>query len=264
MLRKYISLANVSLQNSLAYRGSLLVSFAASLLYVVAIFYLWKAIFSSRAEVGGYSWTEMKAYLLIAHASNSLLSWYTEMRISNRILDGNVAMDLLKPVDFQVARLAETLGASVVEGGITVVMMVILLFVFAGVMLPASAESSMLFCISLCLSLLIKFEIVYLFSLLCFWTSSGRGVAFARIALTRLLSGALVPLAFFPDWFEGVALALPFQGMVHTPASLYLGHLAGSSGLQAVGLQLIWVVGLWIAGRRMWNWAVRQVTIHGG
>lgn len=34
--------------------------------------------------------------------------------------------------------------------------------------------------------------------------------------------------------------------------------------LRLIGIQLFWGAGLWMAGKAMWNWAVRQVTIHGG
>src|SRR5687768_14958078 len=120
--RKYLSLARMTMQQSLAYRGMFLVNMCASIFFIVAMFYLWRAIYAGRQEIAGFTWDEMKAYLLIAFISNTLLSWYSETRISGLILDGQVAMDLLKPLDFQAARLWETLGTSVFEGGVSVVM----------------------------------------------------------------------------------------------------------------------------------------------
>lgn len=264
MKRKYLSLARVAMQNSVARRGAFLVNMAAGLIYVVAMFYLWRAIFANRDQLAGYTWEEMKAYLLVAFLANTLLSWYSETRIAGQVLDGSVAMDLLKPLDFQTARLAETIGISVFEGGITALMASSALLLFGGVMLPPSLAMDVLFLISLAASLLIKFGVVYLSGLLCFWTSSAIGIVWARAAITSLLSGALVPLAFFPRWLEVLALALPFQGIVATPAAIYLGRVQGAAALQLVGLQLVWVVVLWFAGRLLWRWGVRQVTVYGG
>lgn len=90
------------------------------------------------------------------------------------------------------------------------------------------------------------------------------GIAWMRAAITNFFSGALVPLAFFPGWLEKLSLLLPFQGIVYIPASIYLGRLEGLQALQSVGLQLLWIIVLWLGARLMWNWAVRQVTINGG
>jgi len=85
-----------------------------------------------------------------------------------------------------------------------------------------------------------------------------------RIAIMNLLSGALIPLTFFPPWLRTFAFALPFQGIVYIPASLYLGRSEGQAALQLICLQVLWVVVLWVCGRALWSRAVRQVTIHGG
>ncbi len=262
--KKYISLAKTTMQNTIAYRSAYLISLTASFIFVMSMFYLWRAIYADRGELAGYTWDQMKAYLFVTFLTNSLLSWYSETRISWKIISGDVAMDLLKPLDFQKARIAETVGSSLFEGGVAIVMIGIVLLFTQGILLPANGIAWGLFILSLAASLLIKFGIVYIAGLLCFWTSSAFGIAWGRAAITNLFSGALVPLAFFPGWLERIALLLPFQGIVYIPASIYLGHLTGLQALQHIGLQLVWVGILWGCGKVMWSFAVRQVTIHGG
>jgi ABC-2 type transport system permease protein len=258
-------MGKLALQNSVAYRGSLIINMTANIFFIVSLYYLWKAIFSGSEELAGYSWEEMKAYLLISFLSTTLLSWYSETNISGKIIDGTVAIDLLKPLNFQKARLAETLGTSLFEGGISAVFVTIVSIIFAGVILPSNILTTILFIVSLFSSIFIKFGIVYIAGLICFWTSNSLGIAWGRAAITNFFSGALIPLSFFPNWLENTALYLPFQGIVHTPASIYLGHFQNyGSVIQMVGLQVFWVILLWLFGKAMWNWAVRQVTIHGG
>jgi ABC-2 type transport system permease protein len=252
------------MQNALAYRGSFIINILSSFIFIMALFYLWKAIFVGHTELAGYSWEEMKAYLLIVFLSNTLLTWYSEGLISGKILDGSVAMDLLKPLDFQKARFAETMGISVFESWISAVLICIFLILFAGIILPSKLLIWFLFIISLLASLVIKFGIIYIAGLLCFWTTSSLGIVWARMAITNLFSGALIPLAFFPQWLKELALILPFQGIVHTPASIYLEQVQYEEAFKMLGLQLFWVFALWIAGKLLWIWAVRKVTIHGG
>lgn len=262
--KKYVSMAKVSMQNTLAYRFNYFISLTASFIFILSMFYLWKAIYAGRTELAGYSWEEMKTYLFITFLSTAMLSWYSETRISGKILDGSVAMDLLKPLDFQKARMAETIGTSIIEGWVAAAMITVFIVLYAGILLPEHLLNGILFVISLFISLFIKFGIVYISSLLCFWTTSSIGIAWGRAAITNLLSGALIPLTFFPGWLEATAQLLPFQGIVYIPTSIYLGRSEGAEALQLIGLQLFWVIVLWATGKLMWNWAVRQVTIHGG
>ncbi|MDQ0192122.1 ABC transporter permease [Paenibacillus wynnii] len=263
-IKKYSSIANRSLQNILAYRISYVIGFLANFLNLLAIYFLWHGIYSGRESLGGYTWDQMKTYLLVTFLANAVLSWYSETSISGKILDGSVAADLLKPIDFQTARFAETLGSSLLEGTLSAVLIGVFLLFTSGVSVPHSPLVYGLFAVSLLAAMLVKFGVVYLAALLCFWSTGSLGIVWTRIALTNLLSGALVPLAFFPGWLEKLALWLPFQSIIHTPTMIFLQQAESWEALKLIGIQCFWGVALWIAGKFMWNWAVRQVTIHGG
>jgi ABC-2 type transport system permease protein len=261
--RAYTGIATRSMQNTLAYRLSYIVNFASSFVLLIAMYALWSAIYAGREELAGMSWTQMKTYLIISFISNSLLSYYSESRISGKILDGSVSADLLKPLDFQKARLAETLGSTVIEGGLTVIITLIVVISASGILKPDFIHS-LLFILSILASLMVKFGIVYMAGLLCFWSTGSLGIVWARMAVTSLFSGALVPLSFFPGWLEKLALVLPFQGIVHTPAAIYLEEVGAWGALGLLAIQCAWVCVLWLCGKLMWSWAVRQITIHGG
>ncbi|GGG26047.1 ABC transporter permease [Paenibacillus abyssi] len=262
--KKYFSLMKTSMQASLSYRFNFFINTIAGIVFITALFYIWKAIYAQRTELGGMSWEDMKTYLLVVFITNMLLTWYSETAISRRVIDGSVSMDLLKPLDFQKARFSETIGTSIIEGGICALVAASWATVFADVNLPPNLLASGLFLVSLALSVLIKFGIIYLAGLVCFYTSSVLGVAWARAAITNLFSGALVPLTLFPDWLETITRWLPFQGIVFIPASIYMERMSGLDALWNIGIQFIWVIVLWLAGKAVWRWSVRQVTIHGG
>jgi ABC-2 type transport system permease protein len=101
-------------------------------------------------------------------------------------------------------------------------------------------------------------------ALLCFWTTNGVGLLWGQIAVMNVLSGALIPLALFPDWLRPAVLALPFQAVVHTPVAIYLGDLTGEALLWALGGQRFWVVALWWLARLLWIPASRALTVQGG
>ncbi len=262
--KKYVSLARCSMQNTLAYRLSFILNFLASFIGLIAMYSLWQAIYTGQVQLSGFTWSQMQAYLLVTFFVNSMLSYYSESSITSKIIDGSVMMDLLRPIQFQKARLAETLGSCVLEGLLSCILIGLAAIFTFGISLPHDAGTILLFALSIVSSILLKFSIVYLSALLCFWTTSSFGIYWARTSITNLLSGALVPLAFFPGWLQSVAMVLPFQGIVNTPVTIGLGMTEGTDALQLIAIQWVWIVLLWLLGKWMWSRAVRQITIHGG
>lgn len=263
-LRKYVSLALCAMQNTLSYRLSFTMNLISNFIALIGAYSLWKAVFAGQQELSGFTWDQMEAYLIVTFFVNSMLSYYSESSISGKVLDGSVMMDMLKPLDFQKARLAETLGSCILEGLLSAVLICCFAIATFGVPIPGDGWTIFLFAVSMLSSILVKFGIVYCSAMLCFWTTSGLGIIWSRMAVTNLLSGALVPLAFFPGWLEKLAMELPFQGIVNTPTMIYLDKVGPEEALQLIALQWGWIVVLWMIGKGMWTWAVRQITIHGG
>ena len=263
--RKYSALARTSLEITFVYRASFAINLIGTVFYVVAMFYLWQTIFLSNPNsLGGFTWPEMKAYLLVAFLLNSLLTWYQEWVMGEDIRQGVVAVDLARPMDFQASRFARAVGPIPFEATSALVVAAIVAFIFGGIALPADPARLVLFLISAALATMIKFGIVYCVSMVAFWTTGTEGITVGRLAVQNIFSGALIPLVFFPDWLRAIAAVLPFQGLISTPALTYLGKLDGPTTALMLAVQAGWAVGLILLGRLVWRRAVRVVTINGG
>jgi ABC-2 type transport system permease protein len=180
-----------------------------------------------------------------------------------RIQSGLVALDLIKPVDYQRARFAEALGGVWIEllvvaavGGATVA--------FTGGMQAPASPALALFLLSMLLLIPLKFLLVYVSTLACFWTQNFIGVQWARMAIMNLLSGALIPLVYLPHWLATVAQWSPFAGLTSTPALIFIGRVDARQGVVMVAVQLAWVVLLWFGARLVWRAALRRLTVNGG
>jgi len=180
-----------------------------------------------------------------------------------RILDGDVALDLVKPVDYQKARLAESLGGLWIELLLIGVVVGATLALTGGVDTPPGPALA-LFTVSMLLLVPLKFLIVYVSTLACFWTQNFMGVQWARLAVVNLFSGALIPLVYLPHWLATAAQWSPFAGLTSTPALIFLGRLGVREGLLFVGVQLGWVLVLWFGARLVWRSALRRLTVNGG
>ncbi|MBF9127715.1 ABC-2 family transporter protein [Plantactinospora sp. S1510] len=261
-MRAYRSMARTGLKSLLAYQTSFLFGMLASTFGALSMLYLWRSVLSAGPR-HGFDWPQMKAYLLVAFVAGSLVSSYTDYRMANRIKQGDVAIDLVRPVDYQWSRFAESLGVAAYEAGTAVVVALGAAALLGGVPLP-DPDTFGLFVVSALLVFPLRFGIVYMSGLLVFWTQNYVGLQAARIALITLFSGALVPLVFLPEWIQVASAYLPFAGMASTPALLYSGSLGGGAAATAVLVQAVWSAGLWLLARGMWSAACRKLTIHGG
>lgn len=259
-MRAYRSLFLMSVKRSFAYRLNTVLGWVGGAAYLVASLAVWRALLD-QGSIAGYDWPAMKAYLLIGWATGSIGNVMGDWRMADRILQGEVATDLTKPIDYQGARFAEHLGMLIVEMcAIAVAVGVVVIFT-GGVPLPASWP---LFLLSFLLVIPLKFVISYLTCMICFWTSNFMGIAWTKNGLVLLFSGGLVPLAMLPVWISAPAAVLPFAGITATPAALYLGQATGVQAAQLLAVQVFWVVALWFAARFAWRGALRALTVHGG
>jgi len=262
MMRAYTAQARAVALGVLEYRLNVLLGMVATLVQLVALLAVWRVLLAE-APVQGFTWPQMQAYLLVAFASGALVSINGDFRMAFRIHSGLVALDLVKPVDYQKARLAESLGGLWIEVLLIGVVVGVTLALTGGVDTPA-APALALFAASMLLLVPLKFLIVYVSTLACFWTQNYMGVQWARLAVINLLSGALIPLVYLPHWLAAAAQWSPFAGLTSTPALIFLGRVGVRDGLVLVLVQLAWVLALWFGARLVWRKALRRLTVNGG
>ena len=261
--RAYLCMVKVSARTVLTYRANFVLGLFAVFFQLLAMLYVWRLLLESGKDFGGYTWPQMKAYLLVAFVTSSLVSAYGDFRMAARIRDGLVSLDLVKPVTYQTARFAETVGRAALELAVTFAVAGSIALVTGGIPVP-DLPQLLLFAVSIAAVVPLKFLVVYLSTLLCFWTQNYMGVAWARTSLVALLSGSLIPLVLLPSWLQTTAMLLPFASLTATPAAIYLGQATGGEALGLLLTQAGWVTVLWVAGRLVWRFAVRQLTVHGG
>ncbi|WP_434444023.1 ABC transporter permease [Lentzea sp. E54] len=261
-MKAYRALARATAASALTYRANFLLGLGGVFFQLVALLAVWRVLLAD-SEVQGFTWPQMRGYLLVAFAAGTLVSMQGDFRMAFRIRSGMVALDLVKPVDYQKARFAETLGGVWVEVLVVAVVGGATLVLAGGVGAPP-VPYLMLFVLSMVLLVPLKFLIVYVSTLACFWTENYMGVQWARVAVINLFSGALIPLAYLPGWLAAVAQWSPFAGLTSTPALIFTGHVDGARALTLVAVQLGWVLALWFAARPIWRAAVRRLTVNGG
>ncbi|MFG3341502.1 ABC transporter permease [Glycomyces sp. NPDC048151] len=257
-----VAFARVALKRKLAYKSTWLFSVLFGGWALLAGLAVWSHLIGD-GEVGGFDWPSMKAYLIIGFLTTTLAWAGAEWDMANRILDGLVAIDLTKPVDFQRARAAEYIGGMLASVPAAVLGTVIAVAVFkpAG---PASPLAAVLTAVSVLFIFPLAFCISYLAVLCCFATQRFLGIQWAKDSMVAFFSGMMIPIALMPAWLQVTAWAMPFVHFTTTPASIYLGRVDTAGALGLIAAEAAWTVGLWVLARLIWRQLVKKVTIHGG
>jgi ABC-2 type transport system permease protein len=264
-MKRYLAISRASLSTVIVHRGAFILLMLGGVVQCVALLAVWRSLLADSAggTLGGYTWDQMRGYLLVTFMTGMFVSSFTDVQLGARILDGTVATDLLRPVDFQLARFAESIGYLGGEVAVVLLSTVAMVIGFGGVGGLAGTQA-LLFAISVALVVPLKFGLAYLFGTLCFWTESYQGVGLARAAVASVLSGAMVPIDLYPGWLRTLCELSPFTGMAATQARLYLEQVTGPAAVRLVALQLVWVLVLIVAGRLAWRPAVHRLSVHGG
>jgi len=129
---------------------------------------------------------------------------------------------------------------------------------------PADWRQWLLLALSLGMSWLVSFSWRFLVNLAAFWTPDARGIGNLAFGLSWFLSGFLMPLRFFPQWFVRLCKLTPFPSTVNTVVEVYMGVLSGPEVARALLAQLLWVVLLFAACQLVLRAGVRRLVIQGG
>lgn len=86
-------------------------------------------------------------------------------------------------------------------------------------------------------------------------------IEYLRTAVGTLLSGSLLPLAYYP-WGLGDAFAwLPFAAMAWAPLAIFTG--SGNPATLLVS-QALWVIVLWPVANWLWRSNREKLVAYGG
>jgi ABC-type uncharacterized transport system permease subunit len=232
----------------------------ATQIYLYAV--LWRALYDAGQSVAGIDYRGAVTYsTLAALQGHSFFGPDWPMR--NAVRDGSISYGLLRPAGYLWQLFAQHAG-----GFLYSLLWMALGFAIAAAMAVAFWPPSWTQCglalLSLGVSFLVHYHLRLLLGLSAFWTVEIVGITAVFLFVSRVLSGAVVPLWFFPDWLrDGLAL-LPFAAVAHAPLSIFIGRLQGTDAWLAVGVQALWAVALVAAGNGLWRLAERKVVVQGG
>ena len=262
--RTYGEFARVGFVNTLAYRLRYYTGIATYFIYVSVYYFIWRAIYAHSSRIEGFDFSQILTYIAVGWTIRSVYFNNIDQEMAQAVMEGKLAMDLIKPVNVQFMYVAQALGEAVFRLAMLTLPTAIVLMLVYPIRRPASLPHFVAFFASTVLSFFIVAGINFAVGTFAIRLKSILGLLRAKYFLLELFSGLLLPISFFPQPVQKVLAVLPFEYISYVPVLLYLGKINGARILAALGLQLFWVIALVAMGDAMWRWSSRKITIQGG
>ncbi len=267
-VKKLTALTRAGIMESLQFRLGTAVTLFANLIYLALVYFLWKAIYESAGTdtVNGMTFYDTMIYLILATAVFNLLEMFIVWDMSRAIQSGEIIMHLLKPMKYRLYTFWSYSGSYVVSFFLTFIPTFLVVMLVTHGAVPVGMNL-IYFALSLILALVINFNIEMLVAPVCLYTESTWGINIVKETVVLLLSGASIPLAFFPEGLRRAVDYMPFRAVYDIPLTILLkknGSDTPEGLLSLLGLQLIWCIVLTLAGNLFWNYAVKRITVNGG
>ncbi len=160
--------------------------------------------------------------------------------------------------------MARDLGRSLVNLVGRGLLLIAIFVPFYPISVPARLENWLTLLLAIMLGWWLSFAWRFLVNLAAFWTPDARGVGRIAFVLSQFLSGFLMPLRLYPDWFANICRLTPFPALFNTTLETYLGILSGQALWMALINQLAWAVLLTLLAEWVLRVGVRRLVIQGG
>jgi ABC-2 type transport system permease protein len=271
-LQPYASVFAGRFQVMLQYRTAAVAGFITQLWFGVIRILIFAAFYAGGAARAPMHLHDVVTYTWLGQAFLVFLPWAADPDVSEMVRSGAVAYDRLRPVDTYAWWYMRALAYSVAR----VLPRAALMFGFAAIVLPLvglgrwalapppTPAAMALFVVAGIGMVMLSAAIVLLLNVIIVRTLDERGPNILMASFVNLFSGAVVPLAFFPDAARPWLRAGPMAGLVDIPFSIWFGGLTGWGAASAIALQFGWVAALIAFGHWTLGAAMRRLQVQGG
>jgi ABC-2 type transport system permease protein len=262
--RPYRAIINARFRTLLQYRAAALAGFGTQLVFGLIRIMVLGAFYAVSTTPQPMTYQDVVAYVWLGQALLAMLPWNMDRDVAQMIRTGNVAYELLRPVDLYGYWYARVLTMRVAPTLLRALPMFLVAGLFFGLQAPPSTAAAAAWAAAMFGALLLGCAITTLVTLSMLWTIAGEGVFWMMMTAVMIFSGMVIPLPLFPDWTQAVLRFMPFSGLCDTPFRLYSGNMAPGEVWPTLAHQLAWTAVLVVLGRTLLARGLRRVVVQGG
>jgi ABC-2 type transport system permease protein len=239
-------------------RAGMLVNSAIYVIVISVLGGLWRVGAAATGSIAGYSAAALTWYIATSEAVTIPLNSRMIADVSDDIVSGGIAVELLRPISVVGLRVADQVGRTLPRIGACAAIGCAMSWWLVGA--PPNVAALFLAVPSMVLAVALNVVAQHCFAALAFWLRHTGASWFLYQKLVFMLGGMLLPIQVLPSALRRVAMGTPFPSMAYAPARLASGHLDASLLL----IQLVWLVVLSALGVAIFALGERRLQVVGG
>jgi ABC-2 type transport system permease protein len=261
VLAAHLRLIRAGFERHASYGAASLAGFFTNTVFGLLRVAVLLAVVGRAGAAVGYDARSTATYVWLGQGLLAVVLLWGDGELAQRVRTGEVAVDMFRPWDLQIALLATDLGRAghaVLVRLVPPVALGALVFPFRW---PTHAFSWPLFTMSVLLAVVVSAQIQFLLDLTAFWLLDSRGVRALWTSASGVLSGLVVPLSYFPDRMRAALELTPFPAIIQTPIDVFSER---GEPAALLARQLVWALLLLAAGRLVLARATHRLVVQGG
>ncbi len=265
-MKGYFSISKMRFLMLLQYRVPAIAGIFTQFFFGFVRIIVFQAFYSNISTTQPISLTQVITYIWITQALFRLLPWEGDSEVQEIIRNGNLAYELVRPLDLYNLWLFRALAqrmAPTLLRSIPLMLIVLLLPKEYSLSLP-KLDAVPSFIITLAMAFVLSATITVLMNIFTLWTISGDGINRIIPAIVLLFSGSLIPLPLLPDWMQTSLRYMPFSGLLDIPVRFYTSNLMFSELPYYLCIQLFWVFTFILLGRILLKIKLKSIIVQGG
>lgn len=263
-LNKFLAFAKMEFKTGIAYRFEFLASVIISPLMLLASFFIWQAVYqNSESLILGYTFRDMIIYYVLSQVIGHFIFNMVGNDLQQKVIYGDLTQDMLKPMSIFSQFLAKTTADRLFAFFAEVIPVFLISFIIFKINF-ISISATLFFAIGIVLAFLLNFLMNFLMGTLAFWISKIESVQWLLFLFIRFASGEFIPLDFLGSVLFGISKLLPFYYIRYAVIQLFLGKLSYADSLIIIGVQIFWILSLYIIIRMLLGAALKKYGAQGG
>jgi ABC-2 type transport system permease protein len=261
-VRPYVEFAKKAFAREATYRMEVFTEVGSLVVRVYLLRSVWTALYAQNVAPMHLPLHAMITYATVALLMSLILEVDGTRLIREKIREGTIATDLMKPISVPLYFFSDGFGQTVLHA-LLVVPSVAFALLLVHIDVPG-AQTLVVFLASFVLGYFVNFFLNFLMNSIAFWTLETFAMQLIVRWISDLLSGQIIPLSFFPGLLGRVVYALPFAAIYSTPLLIYVGFIRPHDYARYLLVQAAWLALFAALSTIVWRAASRRVVIQGG
>ncbi|MDE6742903.1 MAG: ABC-2 family transporter protein [Lachnospiraceae bacterium] len=263
-MKKYVDHVRIGMKEYLVYPSAVWAKLFSKIIYLYLQFCIWSALFASNSmKHSELNKADTLRYIVVATIVSTVIECNVIEKVNAQIQSGNIATELIRPIGFKRMLLARHLGDTAIK--ILCYLVPLIVLVKASVSLPLLCCGQIgLGILSVSLAYGIQFLYSLVIGLLAFWLIVTWPINMFFGAIYKLLSGAWIPVTMFPETLNRINIFLPFRAIYAIPISILTSSMKVIEIRQSIGVQVMWLVILYILVQIIWRVGRNKLVVQGG